>query len=298
MRKTAQLLLLFLGLCGVFSREGAMAAPKVKASATPSAVVTMAATPTVAAINSENITEASNKESIYRLESVLESGKEIKWQGWNSISWLVVKAVGQGVPANTVVLLLLLPLVATLVSGLHYIGGVSGYGIFTPTMMAVVFLATGMGGGLALFAVVLVVTLLSNILLRKLKLHYWPARTIALLLVSLGVFGAMSGAAYVGWKGVSGVSIFSVLFMILLTEDFVRTQLVKSKKEAVKLVTGTIILATFGALTMGIREVQEWVLLHAEAIVLLVIVANLLIGNYSGIRLMEIKRFKNAIRKK
>lgn len=234
----------------------------------------------------------------YRLESTLEEGGDFQWRGWNSISWLVREAVRKGVPANTIVLLLLLPLVATLVSGLHYLVGVSGYGIFMPTMMAVAFLATGTVSGLALFAVVLAITLLGNSLIKKLKLHFWPARTLGLLLVSLGTFGVMVVSSYFKIIEVNKISIFPVLFMIMLTEEFVRTQVSKSKKEAIRLVIGTLILAVLGAMTMGVRGIQEKVLLYPEVVVLLVVVANIIVGSYGGIRFLEVKRFKKAIRKK
>ena len=52
---------------------------------------------------------------------------------------------------ETISLLLLLPLVATIVSVMHYMVGVSGYGIFMPTMMAVVMMSTGIVNGLILF---------------------------------------------------------------------------------------------------------------------------------------------------
>ncbi|MBP6989636.1 hypothetical protein KBB48_02585 [Candidatus Shapirobacteria bacterium] len=238
--------------------------------------------------------EMSSEISIDTLRQI----QEVKWQGWNGISWLVGEAVRKEVPANTIVLLLLLPLLATVVSGLHYLVGVSGYGIFMPTMMAVAFLATGTVSGLALFGVVLAITLLGNTLIKKLKLHFWPARTLTLLLVSLGTFGVMVISSYFKMIEVSKISIFPVLFMIMLTEEFVRTQLTKSKKEAIKLVIGTLILAVIGAMTMGIKEIQEKVLLYPEVVVLLVVVANMLVGSYGGIRFLEIKRFKKAIRKK
>lgn len=203
-----------------------------------------------------------------------------------------------GVPENTIVLLLLLPLVATLASLLHYVIGLSGYGIFIPTMMAVALLATGVPGGLALFAVILAITLLSNIFLKKLKLHFWPARSITLMFVGLGTFGLMALSDYLRIFDVSKISIFPILFMILLTEEFVRTQLVKSKKEAMRLTVGTLVLASVGALTMGIRDIQELALKYPGVVILLVVVVNLIVGSYSGIRLTEIKRFKNAIRKK
>jgi len=209
-----------------------------------------------------------------------------------------VKMWWGGVPENTAVLLLMLPLVATLVSLLHYVVGLSGYGIFIPTMIAVTLLATGVVGGLALFGVILTITLLSNWFLRKLKLHFWPARSITLLFVGLGTFGVMAGTNYLRIFDVSKISIFPILFMILLTEEFVRTQLIKSKKEAIRLTVGTLILAGVGAMTMGIKGIQEIVLKYPWMVVLLVIVTNIMVGSYGGIRLTEIKRFKGAIRKK
>jgi len=162
----------------------------------------------------------------------------------------------------------------------------------------VALLATGVTGGLALFGVILATTLLSNLILKKLKLHFWPARSITLLFVSLGTFGVMALSAFLNIFEVSKISIFPILFMILLTEEFVRTQLIKSKKEAVRLTVGTLILAGVGAMTMGVNEVQEVVLKYPEIVILLVIVVNIIVGSYGGIRLTEIKRFKNAIRKK
>jgi len=238
----------------------------------------------------ENITEVSTK--------VVTDTREVKWKGWNSVEFVVAKAINRGVPANTIVLLLLLPLVATLVSILHYWVGLSGYGIFTPTMMAVAFLATGIVGGLSLFVVILAITLLSNIFLKKMKLHFWPARSITLSLVGVGTFVLMAGVTYLRIFDVSKISIFPILFMILLTEEFVRTQLAKSKKEAIRLTVGTLILATVGTMTMEVKGIQELVLSYPELVILLVVVVNILIGSYGGMRITEIKRFKNAIRKK
>lgn len=286
MKKTALLvfacLFLVLGVPEVWGR-------------TPLPTVTVSAVGESTSVNDsdeakENITEVSNKVVVFK------SG--VRWKGWNSVSFLISRAITRGVPENTIVLLLLLPLVATLVSLLHYVVGVSGYGIFTPTMMAVALLATGVTGGLALFGMILATTLLSNLILKKLKLHFWPARSITLLFVSLGTFGVMTLSAYLNVFEVSKISIFPILFMILLTEEFVRTQLIKSKKEAVRLTVGTLILAGVGAATMGIKEIQGVLLKYPEMVILVIIVVNILVGSYGGIRLTEIKRFKNAIRKK
>jgi hypothetical protein len=86
--------------------------------------------------------------------------------------------------------------------------------------------------------------------------------------------------------------------MILLAEEFSRTQLVKSKNEAKKLTIGTIVLAMTGAVIMNFSNLQQLVLGYPDLVVLLVLVINLLVGNYGGIRWTEISRFKKAIREK
>ncbi len=211
---------------------------------------------------------------------------------------IIEGAVRSGVSSETIALLLLLPLVATLVSVMHYVVGVSGYGIFMPTMMAVVFMNTGIGGGLILFAGILGISVLSNLILRKLKLHFWPARSMGLMMIALVVFGLMMASTYFKLVDIKGISIYPILFMILLVEEFSRTQFAKSKKEAVALTFGTLFLAILGAVVLRAPGVQRQVLGYPELTILIVVVINILVGNYKGIRLTEIKRFKNAIRKK
>ncbi|PIU73726.1 hypothetical protein COS78_00765 [Candidatus Shapirobacteria bacterium CG06_land_8_20_14_3_00_40_12] len=213
-------------------------------------------------------------------------------------SKVIERAITNGVEAKTIVMLLLLPLLATLVSVMHYILGVSGYGIFVPTMIAVALSATGIAGGLILFGAILMISILSNLILKRLKLHFWPVRALGLVFISVGVFGLMVISTGLKMVDISNISIFPVLFMILLAEEFTRTQLVKSKKEAIKLTLGTLGLAILGAVLMGWQGVAEVVLRYPEAIIVVTVVINLMVGNYTGIRLTEIKRFRKAIRKK
>ncbi len=256
--------------------------------ATPIATVTATVVPEPTEIIN-NITEPSGKEI---------EVEEVKWNGLNTFKVAINWAVNKGVSTNTMVLLLLLPLIATLVSFLHYVVGLSGYGIFMPTMIAVAFLATGIFGGLILFSLILLISLVSNMILRKFKLHFWPARSISLVFISIGTFVLMVLSSFVSWIDISKISIFPILFMVLLTEEFTRTQLAKSKKEAKKLTIGTMVLAITGAGVMNFSAVQEAVLRYPDAVILIVLVINLLVGNYTGIRLSEIGRFKKAIRER
>jgi len=290
MKKFAPLLLLIIVLslfCFLF-RNKQVEAKTLLITPTVEVTPTVTVSPQIILINN-NITEPEGKE--------IEVEK-IKWRGINTFKVAINWAARRGLSNNTLVLLLLLPLVATLVSFLHYVVGLSGYGIFMLTMIAIVFLATGIFGGLILFVWILLISLFSNTLLNKFKLHFWPARSISLLFISIGTFGLMVVSSFIKLIDISKISIFPILFMILLTEEFTRTQLVKSKKEAKKLTIGTIILAITGAGVMNFPLVQEYVLKYPDAMIVTVLVVNLLVGNYTGIRWSEIGRFKKAIREK
>lgn len=235
--------------------------------------------------------------AVVALSSPTPALAAVEWNGWNGMRVVVGIAIERGVPAETIVLLLLLPVVATLVGIIHYLVGFTGYGIFMPTMVAVVLTATGIPSGLVLFGLILMISIGGNMFLKRFKLHFWPSRSINLVMIALGTFGLMLLGTVVPWIDLSKISIFPVLFMVMLAEEFVRTQLIKSKKEAMRLTLGTLILAVVGAAVMDIGWIRETVLLNPE-IVLVVVVVNLLVGNYSGIRLTEIARFKKAIRYK
>lgn len=243
-----------------------------------------------------NLTEPKDEATKSRLEKLLDEQKVGGWNGINTLRKMIRWAIARGVPANTIVLIFLLPLIATIVSIMHYILGLTGYGIFTPTMMAVTLLNTGIAGGLLLFLAILGMSLVGRIMTSKLKLHYWPSRSINLLIVSLVTAMLMFGSSYLRFLDISQISIFPILFMIMLSEDFVRTQLAKSKKEAKRLTIGTLALSVFGAVLMDITFIQEKVLLYPEAAIVIVLLVNLLVGNYRGIRASEFRRFAKAIR--
>jgi hypothetical protein len=291
MKKIAALLLIVFSFLYFVVGVKPILAKTVTITPTKTASSTATLIPTVVStiVKETNITEAKSNKIDYQVS---------KWNGLNTFKWMINFAMERGVATNTIVLLLLLPLIATLVSFLHYVVGLSGYGIFMPTMIAVVFLATGVFGGLLLFALILAISLVGNFLLKKLKIHFWPARAINLLFISVGIFALMVLSSFVKIFDISKISIFPILFMILLAEEFVRTQLVKSKNEARNLMVGTIVLAIVGAMVMNFNWVQMVVLNNPGLVILIVLVSNLLIGNYSGIRLTEIKRFKRAIREK
>ena len=102
-----------------------------------------------------------------KLEKVLEENPvgPLRWD--NFLRYTVTSAVKNGVPVNTVVLILLFPLIVAIVAAARHLVGVRGAGILTPALLSVAFLATGIWAGMALFVIILVVTILGRMAAKR-----------------------------------------------------------------------------------------------------------------------------------
>jgi len=251
------------------------------------------AVPTLAV--KENITEPGSEQVKGKLEALLDEQVLRPLSVDNFLKHAVRFAVARGVPANTIIVILLLPLIGALVGVVQYVVGLPGFGIFMPAMIAITFLATGVVGGLLLFAVILTSTVLAGKLLKKVKLFYWPRRSITLMIISLITFGFLAVSPSLGLLDLTQISIFPILFLILLSEEFTRVQLGKSKSSAISLTIGTLVISILGASLMAWQKLQSLVLLNPEVSFLLVLGLNIFIGKYSGWRFLEHRRFKTVL---
>ena len=217
----------------------------------------------------------------------------------NPIKYAIRGAVNAGVPPNTIVLLLLLPGVAALIAGARHLVGLRGFGIFLPAALAVTFVATGPLIGIALFLVIVFVSTSVRIIMRrlKIKLQYLPRMALLLQFVVLGILSVLFLAPIVRQPYLTNVSIFPVLILVLLAEDFSRVQLGKSAKVAINLTTETLILAFGSFIFLTFEPVQEFALLNPEIFILGVVLFDIMLGKYVGLRFLELWRFRKLITK-
>lgn len=231
-----------------------------------------------------------------KLERVLEENPpgELSW--YNFLQVAVARAVKNGVPVNTVVLVLLFPLVVAIVTAARHLVGVRGVGILTPALLSVAFLATGIWAGVLLFLVILLVTVVARTALRKLKLQYLPRVSLLLWIVSGGVFVTLLLASTVGFDQLVTVGIFPILILMLLAETFIDIQQGRSGNEARDLILQTFLLAMIASLLLGWELVQTAVLMNPEAIFLGVGVFDIFMGRYTGLRLSEYLMYRGLVR--
>ncbi len=296
-----KLSLLFLLLFFVF--PSALLAQTVRPSATPaeataSVTVEPSPTPTPEPTPRVDITRTTDI-TVGRLEQILRDQELGAPFPFNLVKYAIRATVSAGVPPNTIVLLLLLPLVIAIIAGARHVVGIRGFGIFLPASLAIVFAAIGPVVGIGLFMVIVLTSTGARLLLRKLKikLQYLPRMALILWMVVGGVLLSLFLAPVIRHPDFTSVSIFPVMILVLLAEDFSKVQLGKSPRTAISLASETILLSLVSYLFLTFESLQEFALLYPETLFVAVAAFNVLLGKYVGLRFIEYWRFRRLILK-
>lgn len=208
---------------------------------------------------------------------------------------IIAYFVSRGVPIDTVVLLLIFPIVVTLIAFFRQIIGIKAFGIYTPSIVTFAFLATRIKYGVTIFIVVIVVGMLMRFVLKSLRILYLPRVAITLSIVAFSILMLLSIGGSMHRTGLAAVSIFPILIMITIVEKFVATQIEKGSKTALVLAGETLAISVVGYL------IASWpVLIKALVdypwLVLLTIPVNIALGKFDGLRLTEYIRFRNIFK--
>ena len=192
---------------------------------------------------------------------------------------------------NTFATLLLIPIGALVVVILRNLVGLKTSGTFMPILIAVTFVQTTLVTGLILFLTVVGVGLVIRSYLTHLNLLLVP-RIAAVLIVVITTYVALS---VVGFKaGITAA--FSVTFfpMIIISWTIERMSILWEEdgpREVMIQGGGSLLTAIVAYLVMTERHVGFLVFTYPE-LLLVVLAIILAIGQYSGYRLSELRRFE------
>ncbi|EKE11583.1 MAG: hypothetical protein ACD_15C00059G0021 [uncultured bacterium] len=214
-----------------------------------------------------------------------------------AISPLINFFISEGVPLETIILILMLPIIATLIAFLRQVVGIKAFGIYTPLIITFAFLATnGLRYGIAIFLVILFLGMLMRFMLKPFRLLYLPRVAIMLTVVALSILLFLVFGGVVQRTGLASVSIFPIVIMITLVEKFVSVQIEKGDKTALILAFETLIISIAGFYIASWGDLRT-VLLAYPWLILITIPINIVIGKWTGLRVSEYIRFRNILKK-
>jgi len=214
----------------------------------------------------------------------------------DKISPIFAYFMEQGLPFDTVVMLLMLPIIVTLIAFFRQVVGIKAFGIYTPAMVTFAFLAIPrLRYGVVVFIVVILVGMLMRYTLRKLRLLYLPRMAMTLSIVSFSILLLLVFGGTMHRTGLASVSIFPILIMITLVEKFVSTQIEKGDKAALILALETLFISIIGFYIASWFGLIHFIVTYPW-VVLLTLPINIFLGKWDGLRILEYIRFRKVLK--
>lgn len=214
---------------------------------------------------------------------------------FNFFAYWVQQAIFVGIPANTIFLILLTPILALCISFTRVVIGLPTVDMLVPIALAFAFVSVGVGVGMFILGAVVLASYVAKMLVSRVRMMFYPKRSLSLFILAMFVFAALTAALFFEYEQVLGLSIFPILILILLGDSIVSVQLHKSLEETVTITTTTLVLGLFGYVLATSTAVQNYLIVYPE-LVLLVIPLNILVGRYFGLRLTEVFRFREFVK--
>jgi len=211
----------------------------------------------------------------------------------------------KGIPQTSILLLLMLPIVATIIAFWRQFIGLRTFGIYAPILITFAFyqlgitetginLWQGLKYGLALAIVVFLIASLTHEVTRKIRLHYLPKMSILLSVVAIGIFGVLIIASYLNRGGFISVEVLPLLLMVTVSEQLISIYIKKGKKSAYLLTVGTLFISSLTYVLISWEWLQEMILRYPYISVIMLVI-NFIIGKWTGLRLNEYFKFKSVI---
>nr|WP_238710889.1 7TM domain-containing protein [Oceanipulchritudo coccoides] len=206
--------------------------------------------------------------------------------------WVSLK--NSDVSIRLIMVILLIPIAASVVSISRSMIGLQTFGTFMPSLIAVSFLQTGFFTGSLLFMGIMILTSMINLLLFRLRILHLPRLVIILTIVVMAIMAVSVLSVNLGIPGSAGVSLFPIAILSLTSERFTRTIDEHGWKEAGVRTALTYIVSAACYLVIAQRDLQLLVAAFPE-LLLINIALNLALGSWHGLRLMEYLRFKHLL---
>jgi len=199
-----------------------------------------------------------------------------------------------GISSQTVILLLMLPLIATLLAFLKQVIGITTFGLYTPSIIALSFLALGWHIGILFLFFILTTGYMTRAVMKRWRLLYVPKVAIILTVVSITLLLLLALGAYFDIR-LSGDTIFVLLIMSTLAESFLNVKSEEGWYSAILGIGETILAALLCVFIVQWSVMQSLILAYPE-LILFTIVINAFLGRWTGLRLIEYFRFQEVFR--
>ncbi len=213
-----------------------------------------------------------------------------------------------------VLLVLTIPLVTTLTGILRHIIGLKTLSVYAPIVLTFSFYQLGgfispanvlpefdyirgLKLGLSLFTLVYFSSAIIYIFVMKgLRMHYIPKSTIVLVAVSIvSITAIILGVLVFNTTSLVYLDIFSLVMIITLSDTVISILARKDFIQTTLIALQTLIIALISYTIISLDATRQIVIQYGPILILLILLINLYVGRFVGLRLTEYWRFRKLL---
>lgn len=203
--------------------------------------------------------------------------------------------INQGLTKQDLIMLLSAPVIILLITFSRQVVGLRGFGLFTPLLITYGLLKVGLASGtFILFAAILITTLV-RYLLKHLRILYFPRLAFILAATIVFMFLAFFIALLFNFPFNFNAPALGILAIVILSERLAAVQIEQDLKTSMILTGETLFISLIGFFLLSWQFFQDLIWDNYLAIITISLLLILLVGRWSGLRILEYVRFSEII---
>lgn len=199
-----------------------------------------------------------------------------------------------GLSLSLLGIILMIPIGAIVTVIFRNVIGLRTFGTFLPALIASSFRETNLLWGIITFSSIIVVGSLLRWIIDKLRITHTPKLTILLVYVVISLLIISATGVLLDNMQLAKATLFPLALMAITIERFSLIVQESGTKDALIIYTNTIITVVFCYIVINSLALQTLVMAFPETL-LLVICGGLYFGDWVGIRVTELFRFRKLI---
>lgn len=213
------------------------------------------------------------------------------------------------VPQATLIMILMLPVIATILGFARHVIGLKSLGLYAPLILTYAYFQLGLtsgkatwGGqvwyglklGILLTIIVFVTTYITHIATKKIRIHYFPKIALVLTSVAISTYILIIFADLTDKQTFLNTGFLPIILIASVSEQFV-SMLNKKDLDTTLSLSITTMIITAAAFSLIIYKPFQDLIIERPYLLLLTILANILIGRFTGLRALEYLRFQDIL---
>ncbi len=207
-------------------------------------------------------------------------------------AWTLFQKAGLSLSLLRIILMIPIGAIVTII--FRNVIGLQTFGTFLPALIASSFRETNLLWGLITFSMIIITGSIIRWGVNRLKITHTPKLTILLVFVVLSLLIISATGVLVGNMQLAKATLFPLALMAITIERYSLISEESGTKEALIIYGNTIITVVFCYIVINSLALQTLVLAFPETM-LLVICGGLYFGNWTGMRLTEVWRFRKIL---